>query len=63
MSGDPRYLQERREEAAAIYFRTRSVRKVAQEMGVSVSRAHAYLQDAGVEMQKPGRPANVETER
>lgn len=55
-SNDPRYLIERRDEAAALYAELGSVRRVAAEMDVSTRRAWEYLVDAGVEMNRPGRP-------
>ena len=55
-SKDPRFDQSKREQAAALYSELGSVRAVAEEMDVSVRRAWQYLDDAGVEMRRPGRP-------
>ena len=55
-SNDPRYEGDKRERAAALYAKHGSVRAVAEEMEVTVRRAWEYLRDAGVEMNKRGRP-------
>jgi hypothetical protein len=56
---DPRLDQESRERAKALYEEEvgdppRSVRDVAGLMGLSVSRTHQLLRDAGAKMRPPG---------
>jgi transposase-like protein len=53
---DPRYDEEKREQAAALYAEHSSVRAVAAEMGLSARRVWELLRDAGVEMRPVGRP-------
>ena len=61
-SNDPRYDEEKRTRAAALYEEHQSVRKVAEELGVSVRRAWELLSDSGVKMRAPGRPRGERNE-
>jgi len=55
-SSDPRYDAAKRTTAAELYAELGSVRAVAERMGVTTRRAWQFLNDAGVTMNKPGRP-------
>lgn len=55
---DPRYDQEKRDRAREFYEADdrRSVRDVAEHLGVSVSRAWTLLTESGATLRGQGRP-------
>lgn len=56
------YDHTKRERARALYEQGLSVRKVADELGVTVSRAHGLLVEAGTEMRPAGQPRKEKTD-
>jgi orotate phosphoribosyltransferase-like protein len=51
---DPRFDAAKRERARKLYEGGMTVREVADEIGVAVSRAHALLTEAGTSMRARG---------
>lgn len=52
---DRRYEPEKRERARELYESGLSEREVAEQMGLSKTRVHEYLVEAGVERRPVGR--------
>lgn len=52
---DPRFDQEKRDRARELYEAGASVRAVAEELGLTVSRTHTLLTEAGTEMRTQGQ--------
>lgn len=60
---DPRYDEDKRTRARALYDEGSSVREVAEALGVSSTRAWTLLQEAGADMREQGRPRKDQDEQ